>query len=242
MVLGVALGTATVNVVLALDMNTRTVEARNWTTNPDLPVDTRTTVSLGPVRAGGQPAVTQDVREETHEDYQVMRSAIRLGSLSAFLVGALIVFFSLAVVIEHRRREVALLRSLGATARQVAAVFLREAVWVGAIGAALGFLLAIPMTGVAAIIGITTTGRSRIESIDFPWLEMVAVSAVGGLTSLLGVLPPLRKILKMSVPDTLRPRFLDSEHARAFGRKTSGVTLILIPFMLLLYGLMRPLF
>jgi putative ABC transport system permease protein len=124
----------------------------------------------------------------------------------------------------------------------VAAVFLREAVWVGAIGAALGFLLAIPMTGVAAIIGITTTGRSRIESIDFPWLEMVAVSIVGGLTSLLGVLPPLRKILKMSVPDTLRPRFLDSEHARAFGRKTSGITLIVIPFMLLVYGLMRPLF
>jgi len=242
MVLGVALGTATVNVVLALDVNTRKVEARNWTTNPDLPIDARTTVSLGPVRAGGQPAVAQDAREETHEDYQVMRSAIRLGSLSAFLVGALIVFFSLAVVIEHRRREIALLRSLGATARQVAAVFVREAMWVGAIGAVLGFLLAIPMTGAAALVGITTTGRSRIASIDFPWREMLAVSAVGGLTSLLGLLPPLRKILKMSVPETLRPRFLDSEHARAFGRKTSGITLIVIPFTLLAYGLMRPLF
>lgn len=242
MVLGVALGTATVNVVLALDVNTRKVEADDWTTNPDLPLDATTTVTLGPVRAGGQPAVTQDAREETHEDYQVMRSAIRLGSLSAFLVGALIVFFSLAVVIEHRRREVALLRSLGATARQVAGVFVREAAWVGLVGAVLGFLLSIPMTGIAAIIGITTTGRSRIDSIDFPWPEMLAVSIVGGLTSLLGVLPPVRKILRMSVPETLRPRFLDAEHARAFGRKTSGITLIVVPFTLLLYGLMRPLF
>ena len=242
MVLGVALGTATVNVVLALDANTRRVEASSWRTNPDLPLDTRTTVALGPVRAGGQPAVTQDVREETHEDYQVMRSAIRLGSLSAFLVGALIVFFSLSVVIEHRRREVALLRSLGATARQVAGVFVREAVWVGLVGAVLGFLLAFPMTRIAALVGITTTGRSRIGYLDFPLREMLAVSAVGGLTSLLGVLPPVRKILRMSVPDTLRPRFLDGEHARAFGRKTSGVTLIVIPFMVLVYGLMRPLF
>jgi putative ABC transport system permease protein len=242
MVLGVALGTATVNVVLALDVNTRKIEATNWTTNPDLPIEAGTTVSLGPVRAGGQPAVTQDAREETHEDYQVMRSAIRLGSLSAFLVGALIVFFSLAVVIEHRRREVALLRSLGATARQVAAVFVREAAWVGLVGAVLGFLLAIPMTWLAARIGITTTGRARIDSLDFPWREMLAVSAVGGLTSLLGVLPPVRKILKMSVPDTLRPRFLESEHARAYGKKTSGITLIVLPFMLLVYGLMRPLF
>jgi putative ABC transport system permease protein len=242
MVLGVALGTATVNVVLALDVNTRRVEAANWKTNPDLPLDTKTTVSLGPLRAGGQPAVIQDVREETHEDYQVMRSAIRLGSLSAFLVGALIVFFSLAVVIEHRRREVALLRSLGATARQVAGVFVREAAWVGLVGAVLGFLMAFPMTRIAALVGITTTGRSRIVWLDFPLREMLAVSVVGGLTSLLGVLPPVRKILGMSVPETLRPRFLDSEHARAFGRKTSGVTLIVLPFLLLVYGLMRPLF
>lgn len=240
MVLGVALGTATVNVVLALDANTRQREASSWTTNPELAPELTGTVSLAPVGAK-RPAVTEDVREETHEDYQVMRSAIRLGSLSAFLVGALIVFFSLAVVVEHRRREVALLRSLGATARQVALVFVREAVWVGALGSLLGFVMAIPMTYLAAAVGITTTGRSRIESISFPWPEMLSVSALGGLTALLGVVPPVRRILKLKAPDALRPRFLDAEQARAFGRKTSGVTLVTLPFALLVYGLLRPL-
>jgi len=242
MVLGVALGTATVNTVLALDVNTRRNEADSFITNPDIAPDFGTTVMLGPERSSGQPPVTEDVREETHEDYQVMRSAIRLGSLSAFLVGALIVFFSLAVVVERRRREVALLRSLGATSRQVALVFVREAVIVGVLGGVLGLLAAIPMTGIAAIAGITTTGRSRLVSIDFPWREMLAVSAVGGLTALFGVLPPARKILRMNVPDTLRPRFLEGERARAFGRSTSGVTLVVVPFLMLVYGLMRPLF
>ncbi|MEI9952583.1 MAG: ABC transporter permease [Pseudomonadota bacterium] len=250
MVLGVALGTATVNVVLALDENTRRIEASNWTTNPDLKPDLGNTVSLLPVPAAQPaqvasarpPAKTEDVREEIHEDYQVMRSAIRLGSLSAFLVGALIVFFSLAVVIEHRRREVALLRSLGATARQVAAVFVREAAWVGLIGAVLGFLAAIPLTKLAARVGITTTGRAHIGMVTFPWQEMLVVSAIGGLTALLGVLPPVRKILKMNVPETLRPRFLDEEQARTRRGKASGVTLIVLPFTLLVYGLMRPLF
>ena len=128
MVLGVALGTATVNVVLALDFNTRRMEATRWSTNPELPLDATATVSLVPERNPGRAAppasekakpggavqtsgTEEDAREETHEDYQVMRSAIRLGSLSAFLVGALIVFFSFAVVVEHRRREVALLRA-----------------------------------------------------------------------------------------------------------------------------------
>lgn len=250
MVLGVALGTATVNVVLALDANTRRVEESSWTTNPTLAPDLDRTVKLVPLPAGvpaepsaaSPPPPTEDVREETHEDYQVMRSAIRLGSLSAFLVGALIVFFSLAVVIEHRRREVALLRSLGATARQVAAVFVHEVMWVGAGGALLGLLGSLPLTYLAARVGITTTGRAHISSLVFPWGEMLVVSAIGGVTALLGVVSPLRKLLRMKVADTLRPRFLDEEQARRFRRRTSGVTLIVLPLTLLVYGLMRPLF
>lgn len=253
MVLGVALGTATVNVVLALDVNTRRVEAADWTTNPDLDPDASATVTLAPARnAVARPAPQapatrvgrepEDAREETHEDYQVMRSAIRLGSLSAFLVGALIVFFSLAVVVEHRRREVALLRSLGATARQAAGVFVREAAWVGLLGAVLGLVLAVPMTYLAARFGITTTGRARIVSIVFPWSEMLAVSLLGGLTALLGVVPPVRRILKLRATDTLRPRFLDADQARVYGRKTSGITLVALPVGLLIYGLLRPLF
>lgn len=247
MVLGVALGTATVNVVLALDVNTRRVEAGSWTTNPDLAPDFGKTVGLTPSKSEHQApaaapgASAHEVREETHEDYQVMRSAIRLGSLSAFLVGALIVFFSLAVVIEHRRREVALLRSLGATTRQVAAVFVREAAWVGLVGAGLGFLAAFPLTGLAARIGITTTGRAHISSLVFPWADMLAVSALGGLTALLGVIPPVRRLLRSKVSDALRPQFLD-DAARLTRRKTSSVTLIVLPLVLLAYGLMRPLF
>jgi putative ABC transport system permease protein len=124
----------------------------------------------------------------------------------------------------------------------VAAIFVREAAWVGLIGAVLGFLASIPLTKLAAMAGITTTGRSELDSLTFPWLDMLMISALGGLTALLGVVPPVRKILKLQVPETLRPRFLDEEHARALGRKTSGVTLIVVPFTLLVYGLMRPLF
>lgn len=242
MILGVALGTATVCTVLALDDNTRRVEQYRWNTNPELVVGASDTVRLVPLPRDGRTIVVKDAATDTHEDYQVMRSAIRLGSLSAFLVGALIVFFSLAVVIERRKREVALLRSLGATAPQVAGVFVREALVVGLVGAIVGFLLAFPMTLAAARLGITTTGRARIGWIDFPIRAMLLVSSIGGLTALLGVIPPARAILKLSVPETLRPRFLDGEAGRDFSRRTSGITLIVVPFMVLLYVLIRPFF
>jgi hypothetical protein len=90
--------------VLILDMNTRAVEARRWSTNPSLPIDTSSTVALAGIAKSGAPVNALDPKAETHEDYQVMRSAIRLGSLAAFLTGALIVFFTFRVVVEERRR------------------------------------------------------------------------------------------------------------------------------------------
>lgn len=241
-ILAVALGTATVNVVLTLDVNTRSRESAVWSTNPSLPVDLTRTVGLGAFRADGSPIGAADAKKETHEDYEVMRSAIRLGSLSAFLVGALIVFFTFAVVIERRRREIALLRSLGALPSQVAQIFVLEAAIVGALGAGAGLFLAIPLSIAAARAGITTTGRASLGWLWFPWKQMLLVAGIGGLTALLGVARPALHVAQLRVSEALRPRFLEERARRARRANSSGFTLITLPFMALLYLLMRPFF
>ncbi|MGK3999091.1 FtsX-like permease family protein [Sorangium sp. So ce1024] len=240
--LGVALGAATVNVVLILDVGTRAVEAKSFVTNPDLPVFTEQTVTLRGLRPDGQPTAAADAQEETHEDYEIMRSAIRLGSLSAFLVGALIVFFTFNVAVERRRREIALLRSAGALPPQVAAVFVLEALLLGVGGAALGLLASIPLAYLAAKAGITTTGRSRIplHAIRLPWSAMLLVCGTGALTALLGVLRPVREALRVDIARALRPRFLEGGADQR--RRMRGVMLLALPFMVLVYGLLRPFF
>src|SRR5688500_9219556 len=65
-ILGVALGTATVNVVLVLDMNTRAVESSRWSTNPTLPIDTTRTVALSGIAKSGVKVSAQDAKTETH--------------------------------------------------------------------------------------------------------------------------------------------------------------------------------
>jgi putative ABC transport system permease protein len=242
-ILGVALGTATVNVVLVLDVNTVRVESGAFASDPRVakPPDT---IAIRGVRGDGAEIPQKSARQATHEDYEVMRSAIRLGSLAAFLVGALIVFFTFGVVVDRRRREVALLRSLGALPKQVGAIFVREALIIGLSGAALGLLSSIPMAYLAAAAGITTTGRARIalHALTFPWSSMALVSAIGAATALLGVLRPVRDVLRLDVSRTLRPRFLDDEGPRAAARKARAVTLIALPFTILVYALMRPFF
>ena len=239
-VLGVAIGTATVSVVLTLDVNTRAQESRRWETNPTM-AQAPATIGLEPVKRGPEPAVVQDVKEETHEDYQVMRSAIRLGSLSAFLVGALIVFFTFRVVVEQRRREIALLRSLGATPRQVAAIFLLGAVIVGVVGAGLGVFFTPPLAAAAAMAGITTTGRSQLHWLFFPWKTIGVVAVVGALTAVLGVAGPLREVLRLDVARTLRPQFIETK-ASAARRRPRGLTVLALPMMALTYVLIRPFF
>ncbi len=236
--LGVAVGIATVGSVLTLDLNTRSAEATSWDTNPDLPLSLSHTVRLVGLKPDGTPTRALDAKEETHEDYQVMRSAIRLGSLSAFLVGAVIVFFTFRVVIEQRRRQVALLRSLGTTKRQIATLFLTEAATIGMCGAALGLLMTPPLTIAAAIAGVTTTGRAQIHWLNFPWTTLFIVAAVGAATAVLGVILPMLDILRSDLSEALGPPRLES------GSENSqrGLTWIALPFCALLYVLLRPFF
>ncbi|MCA9672772.1 MAG: ABC transporter permease [Myxococcales bacterium] len=236
-ILGVALGVATVNAVVVLDESTSRVEAGNWETNPRLAADLSTTVNLRGLDKDGKPKAALDVAEETHEDYQVMRSAIRMGSLSAFLVGALIVFFTFTVIVERRKRELALLCSLGATRKQIARIVALQALIVGAAGALLGFVLAVPLAKLAARAGITTTGRSVIQHVYYPWSTMALVSLVGGLSALLGVIKPLRSLWRMQVAGELARQAEEPAPARQ-----RHLVLVALPFMALVYVLMRPFF
>jgi putative ABC transport system permease protein len=76
----------------------------------------------------------------------------------------------------------------------------------------------------------------------FPVGRMLVVSLVGGGTALLGVLRPARDLYRLDLAQTLRPRFVEQQGLGAAARRTSGVTLIALPFMLLVYILMRPFF
>lgn len=239
-VLGVALGTATVSVVYTLDVNTRAQESKKWHTNPTMAAVPKTVVLEG-IKKSRAPAVEKDAKKETHEDYQIMRSAIRLGSLSAFLVGALIVFFTFRVIVEQRQREIALLRSIGATPKQVAKIFLLEATLVGIVGAFLGILATPPISIAAAFAGITTTGRSQLYWLFFPWKMIFVVATVGAGTAILGVLSPLREVLRLDVAKALRPQAMD-EDGSGIQRKPRGLVIIAGPLMLLVYILIRPFF
>ncbi|HLJ93827.1 MAG TPA: FtsX-like permease family protein [Gemmataceae bacterium] len=145
---------------------------------------------------GGKAAVrTPEADVDSVRDVMAgLEVAFSLGGLAALVVGLFLVYNALSVSVAERSPEIGILRSLGATRGQIAALFAGEAGVLG-LGGALGGVplgAALAHVGLGAIEQVLTDIfvplEARPPSIS-PTLFTVAVLA-GLLTSLLAALVP----------------------------------------------------
>lgn len=106
----------------------------------------------------------------------------------AVLVGTFLVYNAIAVAVSQRRREIGILRSLGATRRAVVATFLAEALLLGLVGGAIGVLLGAAFA--KSVVAQFAPNVSRFfENIAAPPVRVERALMVRGL--LLGVVVSL---------------------------------------------------
>lgn len=167
---------------------------------PTLP--TQEGLAAGGVNADAPPP------RRGEEDYQAMRLAVRLASLMAFAVGAVIVFYSMRFSVATRARELMLLLCLGEDRRRLRLSLFGEAAMIGLAGTLLG-MLAGWWAGLALLdAGVSTTGRAPDHSNAMPWGELGILAGLSLGIALLGVVGPLRSLGHMQPVDVLQPRFL----------------------------------
>ncbi len=173
------------------------------------------------------------------EDYQAMRLAVRLASLLAFSVGAVIVFYTMRFSVTSRSREFCLLLCLGERRGNVVLSLLLETLGLGVLGTLLGLLAAFPAALWLIGLGVSTTGRVPSGGLAVPVAELAIMGGLSVVVALLAVAGPARAIVKMNVVDVLQPRFLSGEvdgrslHVRGFG-------LLFPPLMAAAYLALRP--
>ncbi|HYM00991.1 MAG TPA: FtsX-like permease family protein [Blastocatellia bacterium] len=83
--------------------------------------------------------------QEVEDGTLMMRQGFLLTSLFALLIGAFLIYNAMAISVSQRWRQIGILRSLGATGRDIRAMFLCEAVLIGVSGSLLGVLLGFSM-------------------------------------------------------------------------------------------------
>ncbi|MDF3303995.1 ABC transporter permease [Rhodococcus sp. T2V] len=171
-----------------------------------------------------------EVREETKAQVTEALSFINYFLLAfgaiALLVGTFIIYNTFSMIVAQRLRELALLRAIGASRKQVGRSVVFEALVVGVIGSAIG---------IAAGVGLAYGLRSLLNAFDVglpegplqvgPRTILIAL-VVGVLVTTVSAYAPARRASKVPPVAAMREEFAstgDSLHVRTIAGAVLGV-------------------
>lgn len=157
-------------------------------------------------------AATETVTGDTVRDESRVQLDDQIGFIQVFLLGfagvslavaTFLIANAFSMQVRQRRRELALLRAIGASPGQVLASVLVQAFVIGAVGSLVGVALG---TGLAAGIGaiVSATGTDMSGSVIPTWSTIALSVAVGITVSVLGALVPARRAALVAPVEAMR--------------------------------------
>jgi putative ABC transport system permease protein len=166
------------------------------------------------------------------EDVERMLATFSLGltlaSVVGLFVGGFIVYNALAIAVAQRRREIGILRALGATRGQVRVLFVGEGLVFGVLGAALGVLLG-ALLGRAALVSFGDTISDlflavRADALSFSHDQLALALGMGLCTALAASYLPARSASEVEPVAAMAARSeasIESPRARRRWLRTS---------------------
>ncbi len=158
----------------------------------------RVAAAVGPdytVKTGKQ--ATDDATAQIKSALGFINGFLLVFAFIALVVGAFIILNTFTMLVAQRARELALLRALGASRRQVTASVMGEAIAVGIVGAALGLLLGVLIAfGLHALLSAVGVDLPSGGLIIKPRTIVVAV-VVGVVVTLVAAYLPARRAAKV---------------------------------------------
>lgn len=122
----------------------------------------------------------------------------------ALVVTALVIANTFQVLVAQRTRDLALLRTVGASVRQIRGAVLLEALLTGLLGALLGVGLAVALTAGVVAVARQALGVPALSFGGDP-LQLAAVAAVGTGVAVVAALGPARAATRVAPLQALRP-------------------------------------
>lgn len=121
----------------------------------------------------------------------------------AALAGGVVVGAAMVLVTRERRREIAVLKALGASNRHVAAQFVAESVALAALGGLLGAGLAV--AAAPSLAQVFLGGADQLSALQVDGAAAAAGVGLAVVFGVLGSLYPVRRGLRLQPAEALRP-------------------------------------
>ncbi|WP_350281326.1 ABC transporter permease [Kribbella sp. HUAS MG21] len=203
--------------------------AKPGVTQQQLADATQAVVASGLTVFTGEAFVEHEIRDIT-SGIDVLGGVFGMFALIALFVACLVIGNTFTIVIAQRTREMALLRCVGASRRQVFSSVLAEAAVVGAIASAIGVVFGVALSALALALfrefdwGIPAVPlHLGLASVFLPLL-------IGTVATLISAVVPARRATKVAPLAALRPEVAPAAASRA------GVLRLLLGFLLLAGG------
>jgi putative ABC transport system permease protein len=148
--------------------------------------------------------MTAEAHSDIRESMAFIDIFLLVFAFISLFVGAFIIYNTFSIIVTQRTREMALLRAIGASGRQVLGSVILEAVIVGAVASAVGLGVGVGVAGalkaLLAFVGLDIpTGAPVVAS-----STVIVSMAVGTLVTLISAIGPARKAAKVAPIAALR--------------------------------------
>ncbi|MEU1372318.1 FtsX-like permease family protein [Streptomyces triculaminicus] len=190
----------------------------------------RVTAMLPADRAEATSGSAQATQQATNVDMQTRgykKLPLVFAGVSLF-IGSFLVVNTFTMLITRRTREIALLRAIGASRRQVVRSVLWEALLVGLAASAAGFVVGLGIASVLPdILGTSADPLPRGPLVIGP-RSIVAALGVGVGVTVLAAWLPSRRAAKVAPVEAMRSAEQPSSVARSRIRAVAGLVLLVV--------------
>ncbi|MHB8773192.1 MAG: ABC transporter permease [Syntrophales bacterium] len=136
------------------------------------------------------------------------RKSMNLISFVALIVGMYLIYNTVSISVVQRRREIGILRALGATRSQILRLFLAETVALALLASLLGVWLGIVLAklSISAVSQTVSSfyARSQVAELEFSLLGMLRNVGIGVIASIVAAAFPARSSIRITPVSAIR--------------------------------------
>ena len=183
-------------------------------------------------------AVADETADDIKQGLSFFNTFLLVFAFIALFVGAFIIYNTFSIIVAQRSRELALLRAIGASGKQVKRSVSLEALVVGLLSSVIGLLLGVFVAiGLEALLSAFGLSLPSHSPVILPRTVIVAI-VVGTLVTYVSAVAPARRAAKVAPVAAMRdtPVVLGGGN----GRYRIGFVLLAVGLALLAFGLFGP--